>query len=162
MLHVIYYSRLAATSAEVAGAGLRTGRSRLVGVFIVTTWLSQTHLIPHVESSHASIPENLGREHMSGSQGVQHGALATAPGTSFPVRVNLGFETLSWPEWIGWWVISGDLPTDYISAADIELASAPKKGVTSYRIDWSNCVAAWNEVANTCASRSLVANGTGS
>ncbi len=45
-------------------------------------------------------------------------------------------ESYKRPEWIGWWVICGDLPTDYISAADIEPPQHPRKALKAIAERW--------------------------
>jgi hypothetical protein len=56
------------------------------------------------------------------SQGVKHGRVGDWPAWHVAPYVSIwAIESVNRPEWIGWWVICGDLPTDYISASDIEL-----------------------------------------
>ncbi len=47
------------------------------------------------------------------------------------------------PGWIGWWVISGDLPTDYCSAADVEPPQHPRKAMRVLAERWLSHVDAW-------------------
>jgi hypothetical protein len=42
-------------------------------------------------------------------------------------------ESKKRPDWVGWWVICGDLPTDYISAAEIK---HPREAVRSIAKEW--------------------------
>ena len=52
------------------------------------------------------------------SQGIQHGQIAEWPAWHVAPYVAIwAVESIARPEWIGWWVVTGDLPTDYISAA---------------------------------------------
>ena len=44
------------------------------------------------------------------------------------LRSRLGNQSRVRPGSIGWWAISGDLPTDYVTAADLEPPGAPEKG----------------------------------
>jgi len=37
------------------------------------------------------------------------------------------------PDWVGWWVICGDLPTDYVSAADIK---HPRDALRTFGTQW--------------------------
>jgi hypothetical protein len=56
------------------------------------------------------------REYLAG-QGVEHGEIGHRPAWDLPPLVAIwAIESLKAPGWIGWWVISGDLPTDYCSA----------------------------------------------
>ena len=54
-------------------------------------------------------------------------------------------ESLVRPDWIGWWAISGDLPSDYISAADIEPPQHPRKALRAIAECWLGIVSAWEE-----------------
>jgi hypothetical protein len=45
-------------------------------------------------------------------------------------------ESYQRPEWIGWWVICGALPTDYIPASDIEPPQHPRKAVKAIAERW--------------------------
>ena len=54
------------------------------------------------------------------SQGLNHGRIGEWPAWHIDPFVSIwAIESLDWPGWIGWWAISGDLPTDYISSADV-------------------------------------------
>lgn len=46
---------------------------------------------------------------------------------------------------IGWWAICGDLPTDYISAADLEPPQHPRKALRVFAENWDDIVRAWKE-----------------
>jgi hypothetical protein len=52
-------------------------------------------------------------------------------------------ESLNRPDWIGWWAICGDLPTDYISAADVEPPQHPRKAMRVFGETWLGVVKAW-------------------
>jgi Domain of unknown function (DUF4826) len=53
------------------------------------------------------------------SQRLEHGEIGDWPAWHVAGCVAIwAVESKARPEWIGWWVISGDLPTDYCSAAD--------------------------------------------
>ncbi len=43
---------------------------------------------------------------------------------------------------VGWWVITGDLPTDYVHAAGIE---SPREAVAAFACRWADYVAACGE-----------------
>jgi hypothetical protein len=52
--------------------------------------------------------------------GVAHGLIGERPAWHIaPYVSRWAIESVARPEWIGWWVIAGNLPTDYISSADV-------------------------------------------
>jgi len=64
---------------------------------------------------HAQVIEYLQR------QGVKHGRIGEWPAWHLAPYVSIwAIESAARPEWVGWWVVSGDLPTDYISADKIK------------------------------------------
>ncbi len=80
------------------------------------------------------------------AQGVEHGRVGDWPAWHVAPYVSIwAIESLVRPEWIGWWVICGDLPSDYISAADIEPPQHPRKALRAIAERWLNAVAAWDE-----------------
>ena len=80
------------------------------------------------------------------SQEVEHGRIGDWPAWHLAPYVSIwAIESLARPEWIGWWVISGDLPTDYISAADVTPPQHPRKAIRVISKKWLDQVAAWNE-----------------
>ena len=80
------------------------------------------------------------------SQGVQHGRIGDQPAWHVAPHVSIwAIESHIRPEWIGWWAISGDLPTDYISAADIEPPQHPRKALRAIAERWLAIVIAWEE-----------------
>ncbi len=79
------------------------------------------------------------------SQSVNHGRIGDWPAWHIAPYVSIwAIESLSRPEWIGWWVVCGDLPTDYISAADIEPPQHPRKAIRAIAERWLHAVEAWN------------------
>jgi hypothetical protein len=53
---------------------------------------------------------------------------------------------------MGWWVICGDLPTDYISSAEVSPPQHPRKAMRVFAQDWLELVKAWKdgrEIENT-------------
>jgi hypothetical protein len=79
------------------------------------------------------------------SQGVEHGRIGEWPAWHVAPYVSIwAIESLDRPEWIGWWVICGDLPTDYISAADVEPPQHPRKAIRAIAQFWLKVVDAWN------------------
>lgn len=58
------------------------------------------------------------REYLA-RQGVRHGPLAARPAFEVaPYVVLWAVESLKAPVQVGWWVVTGDLPTDYLSSRD--------------------------------------------
>jgi Domain of unknown function (DUF4826) len=79
------------------------------------------------------------------AQGVKHGRIGEWPAWHVAPYVSIwAIESLRRPEWIGWWVISGDLPTDHISAADIEPPQHPRKALRAFAEQWIKVVDAWH------------------
>jgi hypothetical protein len=80
------------------------------------------------------------------SQGVEHGRVGDWPAWHVAPYVSTwAIESRHRPEWIGWWAISGDLPSDYISAADIEPPQHPRKALRAIAERWLEVVGAWKE-----------------
>jgi hypothetical protein len=78
------------------------------------------------------------------TQGVEHGRIGEWPAWHVTGCVAIwAIESIARPEWIGWWVISGDLPTDYCCAADIERPQHPRKAVRVFAERWLSLVNAW-------------------
>lgn len=54
-------------------------------------------------------------------QGVKHGRVGEWPAWHIAPYVSLwAIESANDPDWVGWWVVCGDLPTDYICADNAE------------------------------------------
>ncbi|HBH38930.1 MAG TPA: hypothetical protein DDX06_11185 [Curvibacter sp.] len=52
---------------------------------------------------------------------VVHGEIGEWPAWHIaPIASIWAIESKKSPGWVGWWVISGDLPCDYVSASDIK------------------------------------------
>jgi len=65
---------------------------------------------------------------------VQHGRVGDWPAWHLPPYVAIwAIESLVKPEWLGWWVISGDLPTDYVSAGSIK---HPRDAMRTFAEAW--------------------------
>lgn len=80
------------------------------------------------------------------SQDVQHGRIGEWPAWHVVPYVSVwAIESHAQPEWIGWWVIGGDLPTDYISAAEIEPPQHPRKAIRAIAERWLKLVDAWSK-----------------
>jgi hypothetical protein len=79
------------------------------------------------------------------SQKIQHGQVGDWPAWFIPPYVSIwAIESLVQPGAIGWWVISGDLPTDYISAAEVQPPQHPRKAIRVIADRWLKQVEAWN------------------
>ena len=77
---------------------------------------------------------------------VKHGRIGDCPAWHIAPCVSIwAIESLARPEWIGWWVISGDLPTDYISSADVQPPQHPRKAIRAIAERWLKQVEAWND-----------------
>ena len=80
------------------------------------------------------------------SQAVQHGRIGVWPAWHVAPCVSIwAVESLAQPEWIGWWAITGDLPTDYISSADVPAPQHPRKAILAIAERWLKQAQAWNE-----------------
>jgi hypothetical protein len=78
------------------------------------------------------------------SQQVNHGRIGEWPAWEVAPHVSIwAVESLARPEWIGWWVISGDLPTDYISSAEVDPPQHPRKALLVIANRWLKQVEAW-------------------
>jgi hypothetical protein len=78
------------------------------------------------------------------SQNVKHGRIGESPAWHVaPYASVWAIESLARPEWIGWWVICGDLPTDYIPSADVEPPQHPRKAMRAIASRWLKMTAAW-------------------
>lgn len=67
-------------------------------------------------------------------EGVVHGRIGEWPAWHVAPYVSVwAIESQKRPDWVGWWVICGDLPTDYISAAEIK---DPREAVRSIAREW--------------------------
>lgn len=69
-----------------------------------------------------------------GTQGIVHGAIGEEPAWYIaPVMSVWAIESIRAPGWLGWWVLYGDGPTDYISAAHIK---SPQEAVRAIGRRW--------------------------
>lgn len=67
-------------------------------------------------------------------EGVTHGRIGEWPAWHIAPYVSIwAIESASRPERIGWWVICGDLPTDYVSA---EKVKHPREAMRSVAERW--------------------------
>ena len=80
------------------------------------------------------------------SQQVEHGRIGEWPAWHVAPYASLWvIESLARPEWIGWWVICGDLPTDYISSADVPPPQHPRTAMRIIAAQWLRLGAAWKD-----------------
>jgi hypothetical protein len=87
------------------------------------------------------------------TQKVRHGRIGEWPAWHIAPYVSIwAIESRIRPETMGWWVICGDLPTDYISSAEVSPPQHPRKAMRVFAQDWLELVKAWKdgrEIENT-------------
>lgn len=77
----------------------------------------------------ARVAEYLSRE------GVVHGRIGEWPAWHVaPVVSVWAIESRARRDWVGWWVICGDLPTDYVSSRDVR---HPRAAVAAFAELWT-------------------------
>ncbi|OWY70207.1 hypothetical protein B7486_15505 [cyanobacterium TDX16] len=80
------------------------------------------------------------------SQKVVHGRIGDWPAWHVVPYVSIwAIESKARPEWIGWWVVSGDLPTDYISSTDVKPSQHPRRAMQVFSQKWLELVNAWKD-----------------
>lgn len=68
-------------------------------------------------------------------QGVRHGAIGEWPAWHVAPYVSIwAIESASNPGWVGFWVICGDLPTDYVSSQALK---HPRDVMRAFADRWS-------------------------
>ena len=71
-------------------------------------------------------------------QGLAHGEIGDWPAWHVAPYVSIwAIESISAPGWVGWWVICGDLPTDYCSADDCR---HPRLALKKIADSWSTAL----------------------
>lgn len=66
--------------------------------------------------------------------GVAHGQIGEWPAWHLPPYVSVwAIESGQNPGWVGWWVVCGDLPTDYLSASTIK---HPRAAMQAFADRW--------------------------
>ncbi len=66
---------------------------------------------------------------------VEHGEIGEWPAWHVPPYVAVwAIESRISPGWVGWWVISGDVPTDYVSADTIK---HPREAIRAFATTWA-------------------------
>jgi hypothetical protein len=72
-------------------------------------------------------------------QGVVHGRIGDAPAWSVPCVMSVwAVESVRAPGWVGWWVLCGDGPTDYVSSKD---SLTPREAVRAVAQRWREACA---------------------
>lgn len=67
-------------------------------------------------------------------QRVRHGGIGDHPAFSVPPYLSLwAIQSNRTPGAVGWWAISGDLPTDYISSSD---GRTPREAIRAFSRVW--------------------------
>ena len=80
----------------------------------------------------AQVADYLSRE------GVEHGRVGEWPAWHVAPYVSVwAIESLKKPDAVGWWVICGDLPTDYVSSASV---NHPRDAVRAIAQRWRELV----------------------
>jgi hypothetical protein len=70
-------------------------------------------------------------------EGVAHGQIGDWPAWHITGCVALwAVESDVRPEWIGWWVISGDLPTDYCASSEVAPPQHPRTALKVFAERW--------------------------
>ncbi len=83
----------------------------------------------------ADVLDYLAREHVS------HGQVGDWPAWHVAPYVSIwAIESQARPDWVGWWAIAGDLPTDYISSHDIKDPRAAMAAISSKWLEVSSCM----------------------
>lgn len=79
------------------------------------------------------------------AQRLEHGRIGESPAWHMvPYVAVWAVESVARPGWVGWWAISGDLPTDYVSAADVS-PRTPRAALRVFAENWLALVTAWRE-----------------
>ena len=74
---------------------------------------------------------------------LAHGAVGEWPAWHVWPHVALwAIESAARPGWVGWWVISGDLPTDYATCGP---ERHPREGVRDIAQRWHTAAAQWEQ-----------------
>jgi hypothetical protein len=74
------------------------------------------------------------------TQGVQHGAIGEMPAWSlYPYVAIWAIESGKAPGWVGWWVICGDCPTDFVSCTGDR---TPRSALEEFAVRWREGAAA--------------------
>jgi hypothetical protein len=92
---------------------------------------------PKVEEAWCDEQREVVRQYLAGQPGLVHGDIGEWPAWHIAPIVSIWVvESVVDPGWIGWWVITGDLPTDYISASDVDDPQHPRKALRVFCNKW--------------------------
>lgn len=98
---------------------------------------------PKVEERWCNQQREAVRRYLDG-EGVKYNDIGDWPAWHVPPLIAIwAIESRAKPGWIGWWVISGDLPTDYVSASDIKPPQHPRKALQAIVTRWTQLVSTW-------------------
>ncbi len=90
---------------------------------------------PAVEERWCSERRQIISEYLS-KKGLSHGEIGEWPAWHLTPYVSLwAVESLKAPGHVGWWVICGDLPTDYLSA---ETVKHPRAAMLAFTKSWKD------------------------
>lgn len=65
---------------------------------------------------------------------VTHGRIGECPAWHIAPHISIwAIESHARPDWVGWWAICGDLPTDYVSSASIK---HPRDAMLAFARRW--------------------------
>ena len=84
------------------------------------------------------------------SEGIEHGGIGESPVCHVaPHFAVWEVESPLRPDWVGWWVIAGNLPTDHISAGDDSRPENARVAVHAIANRWLTLVASWRDGQST-------------
>ena len=73
-------------------------------------------------------------------EGVEHGQVSDWPAWDvYPHTSSWAIESNKSPGWVGWWVICGDHPTDYVSAEKIKEPRYAYKAIAENWLEICQC-----------------------
>ena len=76
-------------------------------------------------------------------EGVVHGKVGDWPAWHvWPYVAVWAVESVKSPGWVGWWAVSGDLPTDYIGCGP---ERHPREGLRDIAARWKEAAKTWSE-----------------
>lgn len=85
------------------------------------------------------------------AHGLAHGAIGDWPAWHVAPYVSVwAVESVVRPGWVGWWVIAGDLPTDYVTAGKLR---HPRAAVQAIAQGWLDHAAAERTASGTSDMR---------
>ena len=74
---------------------------------------------------------------------VEHGRIGEWPAWHLAPYVSIwAVESAKRPGWVGWWAISGDLPTDYVSASEIK---HPREALQAFAARWREAASSMSQ-----------------